>query len=24
MKHIDTAKQIWSLKIEQHDKQKQS
>ena len=22
MKHIDTAKQIWSLKIEQHDKQK--
>ena len=22
MKHFDTAKQIWSLKIEQHDKQK--
>ena len=22
MKHIDTAEQIWSLKIEQHDKQK--
>ena len=22
MKHIDTVKQIWSLKIEQHDKQK--
>ena len=21
MKHFDTAKQIWSLKIEQHDKQ---
>ena len=24
MKHIDTAKQIWSLKIEQHDKQKKT
>ena len=22
MKHFDTAKQIWSLKIEQYDKQK--